>query len=171
MTATEFSRVVNQFYGAATDVLVQIDAFIDNMIGDEVMAVFIPAFTGPNHARSAVMGARALLDAAHFGDVFEVPIGVGVHTGPAYFGTIMGAGGAFSDLTALGDTVNLAARLASSAAAGEALISEDAYEAAGIDVPAAERRVVEVKGKSEPVGVRALGPEPLSDNDGRGGHP
>ncbi len=160
MTATEFGRIVNHFYEAATDVLIQMDAFIDNMIGDEVMAVFIPAFTGPNHARSAVLGAEALLDAAHTGGRFEVPIGVGVHTGPAYFGTISGAGGAFSDLTALGDTVNLAARLASTAAAGEALISEAAYHAAGVDLPPTDTRTIEVKGKREPIAVRALRPPP-----------
>lgn len=153
----EFSRVVNRFYSAASDVLVHLDAFIDNMVGDEVMAVFIPAFTGPNHARAAVAGARALLDAAHSEGKFDVPIGVGVHTGPAYFGTITGAEGAFSDITALGDTVNLASRLASSAAAGEALISEDAYLAAECDMPA-ERRTIELKGKTRPVAVRSLRP-------------
>lgn len=154
--ASEFSRVVNRFYEAATQVLIETDAFIDNMIGDEVMAVFIPAFTGPNHARSALEGADALLRAAADASAFDVPIGVGVHTGVAYFGTITGAGGAFSDLTAMGDTVNVAARLASMARPSEALISEATCNAAGVEMLEAERRELQVKGKTEPVPVRVL---------------
>ncbi len=39
MSGTEFSRLMNRFYAAATDALIKTDAFIDKLIGDEVMAV------------------------------------------------------------------------------------------------------------------------------------
>lgn len=156
LSPSEFSKIVNRFYEAATHVLVATDAFIDNMIGDEVMAVFIPAFTGPDHAGAAINGASALLQAATEASAFDVPIGVGLHTGVAYFGTITGAGGAFSDLTAMGDTVNVAARLASMAGPSEALISETTWDAAGIDAAGTERRELKVKGKQEPVFVRVM---------------
>ena len=52
-----------------------------------------------------------------------VPVGVGIHTGIAWVGSIVGASGAGSDFTALGDNVNIAARLASKAGVGEVLIS------------------------------------------------
>jgi len=52
----------------------------------------------------------------------EIPVGIGVHSGVAYFGA-MGAAGGLTDITALGDEVNTAARLASKAAAGEILAS------------------------------------------------
>lgn len=156
MSAGEFSLLMNRFYEVATDVLVDTDAFIDKMAGDEVMAVYIPAFAGAGHADAAVRAARRLLESAASTPDLHLPIGVGVHTGVAYFGTVSGAGGAFSDITALGDTVNLAARLASAAREGEAFISEGAYAAAGLDSALAEGRELKVKGKRKPVKVRVL---------------
>ena len=60
-------------------------------------------------------------------------------------------------LTALGDTVNVAARLASAAGAGEVVISEDVARAAGLDPDAGERRSLDLKGKSARVPVVVLG--------------
>lgn len=156
LSATEFGRRMNAFYAVSTRILIQNDAFIDKMVGDEVMAVFIPAFTGTRHARSAVTAAGELLNATRAGGELELPVGVGVHSGVAFFGTIESAGTVF-DLTALGDTVNLAARLASHAAPGEAVISEAAYRAAETDVPS-EPGTITVKGKERPVDVRVLRP-------------
>jgi adenylate cyclase len=73
-----------------------------------------------------------------------VPLGAGVHTGMAWMGAV--GEGERTELTAVGDTVNTAARLASVAAAGEILISTDAAKAAGLD-PALERRPLTLKGK------------------------
>ena len=69
-----------------------------------------------------------------------LPIGVGVHTGVAYFGSVSGADGTVPDWTALGDNVNIAARLAQEAGPGEALISDAAYAAAGLDPRPLEQR-------------------------------
>jgi adenylate cyclase len=71
-------------------------------------------------------------------------------------GTVSGAEGSAKDVTALGDNVNITARLASQAGAGEALVSDAAYAAAGLDIGNLEQRQLELKGKSEPVGVRVL---------------
>lgn len=60
------------------------------------------------------------------------------------------------DFTALGDNVNVTARLASTAGAGEILISEATYSSAGLDLGVLERRQMELKGKSESIGVRVL---------------
>jgi len=59
-----------------------------------------------------------------------------------------------ADFTALGDNVNITARLASKAGAGEVLISDVACAASGLDYGELERRQIELKGKSEPIGVR-----------------
>jgi class 3 adenylate cyclase len=80
-----------------------------------------------------------------------VPVGVGVHTGVSFVGTV-GEGDAV-DFTALGDTVNAAARIASMAGAGELLISEMAAEAAGLDTSGLERRTLELRGREKPVDV------------------
>ncbi len=158
MSATEFSRLMNRFYRVATDVLIRTDAFIDKLIGDEVMAVYIPILAGSEPAHKALQAAQELLRATGHGEPGGpwLPVGVGVHTGTAFFGTVTGAEGALSDFTALGDTVNIAARIASRAGPGEALISDDAYFAAGLDLGQLEHRQLELKGKSEPVGVRVM---------------
>ena len=73
-------------------------------------------------------------------------------------GSIPGANGAAADFTALGDNVNIAARLASNAGPGEVLISEGTYKAANIVNQALDIRQLELKGKSESTIVRVLGP-------------
>ena len=158
MSAADYSRLMNRFYKAATDVLIRTDAFIDQFVGDEVVGVYLPLFTGPNHARPAVLAAQELLRVMGYGGRQEpwLPIGVGVHTGIAFFGTVSGSEGSVTDVAALGDNVNTTARLASKAAPGEALISDAAYIAAGLDLGDLEHRQLELKGKSEPIGVRVL---------------
>lgn len=158
MRPADFSRLMNRFYDAATDVLIKTDAFIDKLVGDEVMALYLPIFTGPNHARAAVRAAQDLLRVTGHGDAKRpwLPVGVGVHSGVAFVGTVSGAEGSIKDVTALGDNVNITARLASKAGAGEALISDAAYAAASLDLSNLEQRQLELKGRSEPVGVRVL---------------
>jgi adenylate cyclase len=158
MNNTEFSHLMNRFYEAAINVLVRAEAFIDKLVGDEVTALFIPGYAGKDHARKAVEAGRALLQVTGYGEAGGpwVPIGVGIHTGTAWVGSIVGASGAGADFTALGDNVNIAARLASKAGAGEVLISEAAYKAAGIEAKDLEKRDLELKGKSELVSVRVL---------------
>src|SRR4030065_512861 len=158
MTAADFARLMNRFYKAATDVLIRTDAFIDKLVGDEAVGLYFPLFTGPNHARAAVMGAQELLRAMGYGGRQEpwIPIGVGVHTGMVFFGTIGGSEGRGTDVAALGDNVKNSARIASKAGSGEALIGDAAYAAAGLDLGDLEQRQLELKGKSEPISVRVL---------------
>jgi class 3 adenylate cyclase len=59
------------------------------------------------------------------------------------------------DLTALGDVVNIAARLGGAARAGEVLVTVEAARAAGLD-PGLERRSLDLKGKSTPTEVVSL---------------
>ena len=158
MNATDYSRVMNRFYKAATDVLIRTDAFIDQFVGDEAVGLYIPLFTGPNHTRAAVLGAQELLRAMGYGGKKEpwIPVGVGVHTGIVFFGTISGSEGSVTDVAALGDNVNTTARIASKAGSGEALISDVAYAASGLDLGDLEQRQLELKGKSELTKVRVL---------------
>jgi adenylate cyclase len=158
MSAANFSRLLNRFYKAATKVLIQTDAFIDKLVGDEVIGLYLPLFTGPQHARAAIRAAQELLRVSRYGDRAGpwIPIGVGVHTGVAYVGTVSGAEGTVTDITALGDCVNVTARLASKAGPGEALVSDYAYVAAGLNLGDLELRQLELKGKSEPFNVHVL---------------
>jgi adenylate cyclase len=158
MDTSEFSRLMNRFYEAAINVLVQADAFIDKLVGDEVTALFIPGYAGENHARKAVEAGKGLLRVTGHRSRGEpwVPVGVGIHTGAAWVGSIAGASGAAADFTALGDNVNIAARLASNAGQGEVLISEATWRAAQIENKELEIRDLELKGKSDYVRVRVL---------------
>ena len=159
MGAAEFSQLMSRFYHAATNVLIRTDAFIDKLVGDEVIGLYIPGYAGKHHARKAVHAAQRLGRAMGYGTPAGpwLPIGVGVHTGVAYVGTVQGTEGAVTDFTALGDSVNVAARLGSTAKPGEALISDVTYAAAGLKLGYLERRQLELKGKADPVSVRVLG--------------
>jgi class 3 adenylate cyclase len=72
-------------------------------------------------------------------------VGAGVHTGEAFVGVV--GGDEKLDFTALGDTVNIAARLGSLAAAGELLVSRIAWDRAGQGIAPAERDV-EIAGRT-----------------------
>ena len=156
LKAAQFSVMMNAFYAAASEVVVRHNAFLDKLVGDEVVAFFLPCFAGTNTAMPAVAAALELVELAAQTDGLDVPIGVGVHTGPAYFGTVTAATGAFSDLTALGDNVNVAARLAGAAGSGQALISAKAWKAAGQPRRALTR--LRLKGRERRIGVVAVGP-------------
>lgn len=158
MSASDFSVLMNRFYKAATDVMVRTDAVIDKLVGDEVIGLYLPIFTGPDHARPAIDAAQKLLEVTGHAEREGpwLPIGIGVHTGIAFVGTVSGADHTISDITALGDNVNVTARLASMAGPGEALISEAAYAAGGPHLGDLDKRQLELKGRSEPVTARVL---------------
>ena len=158
MAPESFAALMNQFYRAATEVLIRTDAVIDKLVGDEVIGLYLPLFTGADHARPAVEAARELLIATGHEQAEGpwIPIGIGVHTGVAYVGTVAGAEDTVTDITALGDNVNVAARLASLAAPGEALISEAAFEAGGSSIGELARRRLQLKGRNEPIEARVL---------------
>jgi adenylate cyclase len=156
--AYEFSQLMHRFYAVATDVLVKTDALVDRLLGDEAIGLYVPVFAGPHHPRLAIQAAQTLLELTGHRDSQGpwLPVGVGVHTGSAFVGVIGGIDGSPTDFTALGDNVNITARLASSAGAGEILISDAAYAGSGLDLGGLEQRQLELKGRSEPTGVHVL---------------
>jgi adenylate cyclase len=155
MSPLEFHGLLNRFYEAATNVVFTHDGTVDKFVGDEVVATFFPLLAGDRHAERGVAAGRALLAATGHGDPGGpwVPVGVGVHTGRAWMGAV--GEHPHVELTAVGDTVNIAARLASVAQAGEVLVTVDAARAAGLD-PSLEVRSLELKGKQLPTEVVTL---------------
>lgn len=156
MTPAAFGRLMNRFYASTNRVLIDSDALIDKLVGDEVIGLYLPVIDA-DHARKAVLAARELLETTGHRDRSGpwLPVGAGVHTGVAYVGAV-GSDSTVSDFTALGDAVNVAARLSSLASTGEVLISEDAYARADIDLGSLERRQLQLKGRSAPTDVRVL---------------
>ncbi|MDQ3007241.1 MAG: adenylate/guanylate cyclase domain-containing protein [Chloroflexota bacterium] len=157
MSALEFSRLINRFYTVATHVLIQTDALVDRLMGDEAIGLYIPGFAGPEHPRRAIEAAQDLLKLTGHRDAKGpwLPVGIGVHTGSAFVG-VVGGEDSPADFTALGDNVNITARLASEAGPGEILISDAAYAAANLNREDLERRQLALKGKSELTGVRVM---------------
>jgi adenylate cyclase len=184
MPPVAFSAVIDRFYRTATEVLIDAGALIEKLVGDEVTAIFAPGFAGRDYVRRAIdtgerllatdgryVGARAdgrragaRADGRRAGaraderDIVahaHVPIGVGVHAGRAFVGAI-GQRGRMITISALGDTVNIAARLASLAGPGEMLVSEEACRAAGIGDRPYPTRELALKGRRAPVTVRVV---------------
>ncbi|MBI4430078.1 MAG: adenylate/guanylate cyclase domain-containing protein [Ignavibacteriales bacterium] len=158
MSASDFTGLMNRFYHVATDVLVRSDSLIDKLVGDEIIGLYVPGYAGPDHANKAVRAAQELLRATghHNAKGPWLPVGIGVHKGVAYVGALGGKDGLVADITALGDNVNITARLASKAGAGEILVSDAACSAAGIEDDTLERRQLELKGKKDLVGVKVM---------------
>ena len=150
-----FHALLDRFYATATACVIANGGGVDKFVGDEVVAMFVPLMSGPRHPAHAVDAALALLRATGHGDAGGpwVPVGVGVHTGLAWVGAV--GDETHTELTALGDTVNVTARLASAAGAGEILVTSAAARAAGLD-PGLERRDLEPKGKEQATAVVSL---------------
>jgi adenylate cyclase len=152
MNPTEFSRLIGRFYRGATKVIAEEDGLIEKLAGDAVAAFWGAGFAGDDYVKRTLDAAQNL---SKLMAQKEIPVGIGVHWGVAYFGAV-GTEDGLTDITALGDEVNKAARLASKAAAGEIIVSEQALEAAGIDGGALESRALELKGISRPVPVYVM---------------
>lgn len=148
MTSSDFRTLMDRFYDIAATTIFDHDGFVDKFVGDELVSMFFPLLSGERHAARAIDAAHALLQASGHADPEGpwIPLGVGVHTGRAWVGAV--GSGTRTELTALGDAVNTAARLAAAARAGEILVTADAAKAAGLD-PQLEPAPLELKGKQQ----------------------
>jgi class 3 adenylate cyclase len=145
-------EVVDAFLRMATEVLVKHGAFIDKYIGDAVMALFNVPIRHEDHARRAISAAVELESAlqslgSRFGLALEASVGIA--TGYARVGRVGSEDS--KDYTAIGDVVNLAARLQGKAGAGELLIAQDSYVKHSGEFPDAAAEQIVLKGFREPV--------------------
>lgn len=146
----EFGQLLARFYGTTARVVDRWDGIVDKFVGDEAVVLFIPGFAGPDHPAKAIGAARDLMrETGHATGDPWIPLGAGIHTGTSFVGTV-GEGDAI-DFTAVGDTVNTAARLMATAGAGEIVISRATASAAGIDTTSFEKRMLQLKGREESV--------------------
>jgi adenylate cyclase len=153
----EVAQLANRFYAVASNVLAAHDAVIDKLVGDEVMALWVPGFAGREHyIEKMIAAADHLLRSVGYGSGGEpwLPIGIGLDRGVAFVGNV--GSGDVKDFTAIGDVVNTAARLQSEAKMGQIVMSERVYENARARYPDAPMVSLELKGKSEPVQARVV---------------
>jgi adenylate cyclase len=150
--AEKTHEVVDAFLRMATSVLVKYGAFIDKYIGDAVMALFNVPLRHEDHARRAILAAIELGSATQgLGGRFELSLNasIGIATGYARVGRLGSEDN--KDYTAIGDVVNLAARLQSKAGAGGVLTDRATYSNYSAEFPKAIAEDVLLKGFREPV--------------------
>ena len=152
MTSVEFSTLINRFYVGSTKAIAEEDGLVEKLAGDAVAAFWGAGFAGKDYVARTLRAAQTI---SRLMQRQKIPVGIGVHAGRAYFGA-MGSSEGLVDISAIGEEVNAAARLASKAAAGEIIISETALVRAHMDGSELESRKLELKGISEPVSVRVI---------------
>jgi adenylate cyclase len=149
-------ELLDVFYEECAGAIWEHDGLLNKTLGDAVMAIFNFPITRSDHALQAVAAARDIrrrcsareIALAAVGlDPTALSLGIGVHTGIASFGEF---GRVHKDFTAIGETVNLAARLQAAARPGEVLVSGAVLGKLGGERSGGER-VCSLKGYAEPV--------------------
>ena len=157
----EVVEILNEYLSLTTNSIFQNGGTLDKFVGDATMAVFNAPFDLEDYIYKAVCTARDMKAGADaIAEKFEkrfgksVGFGIGVNCGNAVVGNI---GCDFRmDYTAIGDTVNTAARLESNAKRGQILISGDVYEAVKDRVEVTPVGEIPLKGKTQGVFVYQL---------------
>lgn len=146
----EFSQLIDRFFRVSADALIRGNGLIDRLAGDEAIGFFVPGMAGPEYTRRALRSAIELLKSTGHGSNGDpwVPVGVGVHRGHAFVG-IVGSRHGVQNLTALGDDVNVGARIASAAGPGEILASVEFCQEAELPIGNLKRRQLSLKGKKQ----------------------
>lgn len=148
----EFQKLINRFFVGSSKAISDEFGLLEKLAGDAVAAFWGAGFAGKDYVARTVRAAQGIQKAMA---KENIPVGIGVHAGVAYFGA-MGEVSGLVNVSAIGDEVNTAARIASKAGAGEILISESALAQSHVDASGFETRDLELKGISKPVTVRVM---------------
>jgi adenylate cyclase len=159
--------LLNRYFEMMSNVILRNGGRIDKFMGDGIMALFGVDDLRGSGARDAIVTARAMSDALSdlnedFRTTLAEPlrIGIGIHTGPAILGRVGTAaakkGGA--ELTALGDTVNIASRLEGAAKEFAVLcvISDETLSHSGLAFHDRQMREISVRGREEKICVHLV---------------
>src|SRR5262252_8146655 len=151
-------EILNEYFAGAAPLVFKHGGILDKFIGDGLMALFGVPYEQPDSASRAVRAAAALQremirlnQKLKSRGLPEIAIGIGINTGNVVVGYI--GSEQRTDYTAIGDAVNLAARLEKRAAPWQILISSATLEATGDEFRIKPFGQIQVKGKAEPVDV------------------
>lgn len=167
-------QILNEYFADMTPIVFDYQGLLDKFMGDGLMALFGVPYACDEAASNAVAAAidmqrrmaKVNEDLAEAG-FSEIAIGIGINTGDATVGYIGSRDR--TDYTAIGDTVNLGARLEKQAQAGQIIISSFTREAIGDRFPLRPSTQIKVKGRKEPVQIyevlwqEAIDPELLAE--------
>ena len=161
LTPAQVVEVLNEYFDLITRCIFENGGTLDKFIGDAAMAIFNAPLEVEDYTYKAVKtacdivkGAKELEDKLfeRFGK--EVRFGIGVNKGEAVVGNI--GSSSRMDYTAIGNTVNTAARLESNAKPGQILISADVYNEVKDRIQAESIGEIALKGKSEKIEVFSI---------------
>lgn len=154
-------EIINDFLGALAACVQRYGGTIDKYIGDEIMAVFgAPRVheDDPERALATALEMRESMRAVNERHAPRLPrpagLHVGVNTGLVIAGRVGDA--SRSDYTVIGDTVNLASRLADLSESGQIIVSEHTWGATRHAFAFQQLEPARVKGKDEPIPIYAL---------------
>lgn len=151
----EMADRIAAFYRWAEQEIERHHGQVSQHSGDAVMATFNVSGSRIDHAAHAVEAAIAIRDRAGY---LKLPVGAGVASGPAIVGQFSDG----SSPTALGETVNLAARLQAAAAAGEVLLNNEVHRRIASSSTSSQWPTdpvrLALKGFDEPVNAFRLAP-------------
>lgn len=161
LSPEEVVEILNDYLNLTTNAIFKNGGMLDKFIGDATMAVFNAPFDLEDFeyraictALDIVAGEEALQKKIMEKHGKKVSFGIGINCGRAVVGNI---GCEFRmDYTAIGDTVNTAARLESNAKPGQILISEAVYEKVKNRVKAETIGEIPLKGKSNQIKVYSV---------------
>jgi class 3 adenylate cyclase len=163
-TPDQVVAMLNQYFGRAVPVLLANGGTVVQFVGDAVMVLFNAPARQPDHAlraARAALGMQAAIEAVAERERDWPRFRIGVNTGPALIGNI--GSDEFRNFTAIGDTVNLAARLEQEVAeAGQVVLGPTTHEAIRHLAIARPLDPIEVRGKRDPVACFVL--EGLKDD-------
>ncbi|KQT44535.1 hypothetical protein ASG43_14485 [Aureimonas sp. Leaf454] len=160
--AYDVVHLLNAYFERAAHVVAARGGQVDKFMGDGLMALFAieePIAAGSRHAVEAAVDLLDVISSlnAELEDELDEPlrVAIGLHCGPAILGRI-GGGDAQAAFTALGDTVNTAARLEGVAKTANTAVclSERLVTAAGLDAAAGKPLTAEIRGRQASVPVR-----------------
>ncbi len=153
--SSTMNEVLHQFYDHSSIAVWENEGIVNKFIGDAVLAIFNFPLVRKDHVQNAVKAAiqlqkhcRDIKNKVGLADEHMLGVGIGIHTGICNIGEV---GNSYKDFTAIGSTVNLAARLQGAALSGEILITEDVYKAIENDFPNLKSKLLQLKGIDEPV--------------------
>ncbi|MCK4846163.1 MAG: adenylate/guanylate cyclase domain-containing protein [Deltaproteobacteria bacterium] len=171
LTPEELVSLLNEYLSPMTEIVFKERGMLDKYIGDAIMAIYNAPLDLDEHPRRACSTALNMLKALPAlnrkwakRDYPELKVGLGIHTGEAVVGN-MGAALRF-DYTAIGDTVNLAARLEGMTKlyGVKILVSQSTYQECKRSFIFRRLDFVKVKGKTKPVAIYEL----MGTNDSAG---
>lgn len=160
-TPEEVVEILNRYFTLASDLIFQHDGTLDKYIGDGLFAFFGAPYADAAHPLKAVRAAWALQQAlAGFNRSLQrdrlpaLAVGIGINTGTALVGYI--GSEKRTDYTAIGDTVNIAARLEKLAPAGKIIVSAATSQFIGHEFLFRQLGATPLKGKAQPLVIAEI---------------